>query len=275
LEVKVDNIRGTYIVINSSLVKITDFEYTLSKKNVYEVIRVIDGVPLFLEEHLERMNQSIGILKMNFTKSKEEISNLIHLLAKKNRIKDGNLKILINDGPTLMFYLYFIPHFYPDKASYIKGIKTRTMKIERKNPNAKVIDPKYKSAVSDFIEENNIYEALLLNSDDEITEGSKSNVFFVIGHSLYTPPLKDVLGGVTRKRIIDIAKELDMNVSEETLHLKDLSEIEAAFISGTSPKILPIASIDSLKLKSSENPMVKKLISAYDLKIKSYIEKNK
>ena len=44
-----DNIRGTYIVINSSLVKITDFEYTLSKMNVYEVIRIIDGVPLFLE----------------------------------------------------------------------------------------------------------------------------------------------------------------------------------------------------------------------------------
>jgi len=66
-----------------------------------------------------------------------------------------------------------------------------------------------------------------------------------------------------------------MNITEETLHLKDLPEIEAAFISGTSPKILPISSIDSIKLKSSENPLVKKLISAYDLKINSYIEKNK
>lgn len=270
-----DNIRGTYIVINSSLVKISDFEYTLSKKNVYEVIRIIDGVPLFLEEHLDRLKQSIEILKMNFTKSQEEISNLIHLLAKKNSIKDGNLKILINDGPTLMCYLYFIPHFYPEKASYIKGIKTSTIKIERKNPNAKVIDPKYKSIVTDFIEENNIYEALLLNSDDEITEGSKSNIFFVMDNSLYTPPLKDVLGGVTRRRILDIAREIGMKVSEEPIHLKDLSEIEAAFISGTSPKILPISSIDSLKLKSSEHPMVIRLIDAYNQKIKTYIDKNK
>ena len=270
-----DIIRGTYIAINSSLVKMTDFEYTLSKKNVYEVIRIIDGVPLFLEEHLKRMNQSIKILNMNFTKSEEEISNLIHLLAKKNSIKDGNIKILINNGPTLMFYLYFIPHSYPERTSYAKGIRTRTIKIERINPNAKVIDPKYKSTVTDFIIENDIYEALLVNSENEITEGSKSNVFFVMDKTLYTPPLKDVLGGVTRKRILDIAKELNMKISEEPLHMKNLSEIEAAFISGTSPKILPISSIDSIKLKSAEHPMVKELISAYNLKIKSYIERNK
>lgn len=270
-----DIIRGTYIAINSSLVKMTDFEYTLSKKNVYEVIRIIDGVPLFLEEHLERMNQSIEILKMNFTKSKEEISNLIHLLAKKNGIKDGNLKILINNGPTLNFYLYFIPHYYPDRTSYTKGIKTRTLKIERKNPNAKVIDPKYKRIVTDFIEENEVFEALLVNLENEITEGSKSNVFFVMDKTLYTPPLKDVLGGVTRKRILDIAEELEMNVSEESLHMNELSEVEAAFISGTSPKILPISTIDALKLKSTEHPMIKELIATYDLKIKSYIEKNK
>lgn len=270
-----DTIRGNYIAINNSLVKISDFDYSLSTRNVYEVIRIIDGIPLFLEDHLERMSQSLKILNMHFRKSKEEISNLIHLLAKKNRIQDGNVKILINDGPLLTFYIYFIPHHYPDKTIYDQGIRTGTIELERKNPNAKVIDPKYKTAVSEFIAENSIYEALLVNDEGEITEGSKSNVFFILHGSLYTPPLKDVLAGVTRKRILAIAEDLTMKVLEEPVLKKDLAEVEAAFISGTSPKILPIASIDEVELNSSAHPMVRDLMASYEERITTYLDKNR
>ncbi|MFH5837198.1 aminotransferase class IV [Proteiniclasticum sp. C24MP] len=270
-----DTIRGSHVTMNNSLVNVRDFSYRLSRKNVYEVIRITDGTPLFLEDHLERMNQSLEILQMDFRKSKEEISNLIHLLAKKNGIKDGNVKILINHGPVTHFYMYFIPHVYPDRISYLEGIRTGTMEIERKNPNAKVIDPGYKTRVTEFIEENGIYEALLVNSDHEITEGSKSNVFFVLNQTLYTPPLKDVLGGVTRKRILDIAAELKMNIAEEAVPVTDLPRVEAAFISGTSPKILPISSIDDMELSSSDHPMVKKLMAAYEQKIEDDLLRNR
>ncbi|HCW74274.1 MAG TPA: aminotransferase class IV, partial [Clostridiaceae bacterium] len=83
----------------------------------------------------------------------------------------------------------------------------------------------------------------------------------------YTPPLKDVLGGVTRKRVLSIAKELGMEVRETPMKLENLKNVDAAFISGTSPKILPISDIDEFTYGSSKHPMVNALMTAYDLKI--------
>jgi len=220
------------------------------------------------------MADSMHLQNMEMTRSNEEIRNLIQLMVKRNRIKSGNIKILYNDGPIPEFLIYFIPHFYPDKTYYRNGIRTLTLNVERKNPNAKVIDAGYKKKVSAFIEDNKIYEALIVNREGEITEGSKSNVFFVIGNALYTPPLKDVLGGVTRKRVLSIAKELGMEVRETPLKLENLKNVDAAFISGTSPKILPISDIDEFTYGSSKHPMVNALMTAYDLKIRSYVEDN-
>ncbi|WP_312652746.1 aminotransferase class IV [Proteiniclasticum sp.] len=269
-----DKLTGKYFMKNGMLFEAEDFNYKLNARNVYEVIRIIEGIPLFLEEHLERMTDSLHLLKMEMSKSQEEIRNLIQLMVKKNRIKTGNLKILINDGHVPEIFIYFIPHFYPDKTYYKNGIKTMTLDLERKNPNAKVIDATYKERVTRFIDENRIYEALIVNREGEITEGSKSNVFFIIENSLYTPPLKDVLGGVTRKRVLSIAKELGVTVYETSVRLENLKTVDAAFISGTSPKILPISAIDQYTYESSRHPLVLMLTAAYDQKITTYIETN-
>jgi len=267
----VDKIRGTYYMRNNTLVEAENFTYTLSLRNVYEVIRLIQGIPLFLEEHLERMEASLNLLQLNFRQSRESVRNQILTLAKKNRIQEGNVKILINDGPVKECFLYFIPHHYPEESYYRKGIRTMTMDIERKNPNAKVIDADYKNKVTRFIKDNGIYEALIVNSEGEVTEGSKSNVFFIEQNRLITPPLKDVLGGVTRKRILAIAGELGIESAETAVTVEELRNIQGAFISGTSPKILPIASINDQILASMDHPVISTLIRAYDEKIEAYI----
>lgn len=267
-----DKLTGKYFIKNGAIFEADDFNYELSERNVYEVIRIIEGIPLFLEEHLERMTDSLHLLKMEMTKSHEEIRNSIQMMVKRNRIKTGNIKILINDGHIPEILIYFIPHFYPDKSCYKNGVKTLTLDLERKNPNAKVIDASYKEKVTRFIDSNKIYEALIVNREGEITEGSKSNVFFIIENTLCTPPLKDVLGGVTRKRVISIAKELGLEVNEAPLKMENLRTVDAAFISGTSPKILPVSSIDQNIYDSSKHPLVQSLIASYDQKIRSYID---
>ncbi|HCW74273.1 MAG TPA: aminotransferase class IV, partial [Clostridiaceae bacterium] len=147
-----DRLTGKYFIKNGIIFEAGDFHYELSERNVYEVIRIIDGVPLFLEEHLKRMADSMHLQNMEMTRSNEEIRNLIQLMVKRNRIKSGNIKILYNDGQIPEFLIYFIPHFYPDKTYYRNGIRTLTLNVERKNPNAKVIDAGYKKKVSAFIE---------------------------------------------------------------------------------------------------------------------------
>ncbi|HBW14227.1 MAG TPA: aminotransferase class IV [Proteiniclasticum sp.] len=266
-----ENIRGAFALKNHEFIKADEFHYVLEKDNVYEVIRIIQGVPLFLEEHLERMEASINLLNMPYTFSQLEIKRLMEDLCHKNDFTKGNIKLVVNGEKIPALYLYFIPHSYPDAFLYAEGIRTKTIFLERSNPNAKVVRLSYKEKVTSFIEEHQIYEALLVNRDGEITEGSKSNVFFVLDGTLFTPPLKDVLGGVTRKRILQIAEELSLPVKEEPVTLSDLSWMEAAFISGTSPKILPISKIDEKELSSTSHPMVLKLLNAYNDRIQDYI----
>jgi len=269
-----DKLFGNYFIKNKNILEKENFSYTLSPSNVYEVIRVIDKTPLFLEEHLERLNESLALSGIPSPKSEEEIKNLMIKLIKKNQIKNGNIKLLINQDKATDLYLYFIPHSYPEMKLYRDGIAVASISIERKNPNAKVIDEDYKKTVTSFISDKNIYEALLVNREGFFTEGSKSNVFFVMDGVLITPPLKDVLGGVTRKRILALAKENNVKTLEKSIRPEDVKNLEGAFISGTSPKILPISSIDGVKLKSTECVIIKSLISLYEEKIKDYMAVN-
>ncbi|MGB4588750.1 MAG: aminotransferase class IV [Clostridiaceae bacterium] len=269
-----DKLVGNYFVKNKNILEKEEFSYTLCPSNVYEVIRVIDRTPLFLEEHLKRLDESLALSGITAPKSGEEIKNLMIRLIKKNQIKNGNIKLLINKDNATDLYLYFIPHNYPEMKLYRDGITVASINIERKNPNAKVIDENYKKAVSSFIEERDIYEALLVNREGFFTEGSKSNVFFVMNGVLITPPLKDVLGGVTRKRILALAKENNVKTLEKSIRPEEVKTLEGAFISGTSPKILPISSIDGIRLKSTECDIIKSLIRLYDEKIRDYVAMN-
>ncbi len=269
-----DNIRGTYWIKNKSLLEAKVFTYALQPKNVYEVIRIMEGKPLFLREHIERMEASLLLQSMTLLKSQEEIRNLLEKLLKKNNFKEGNIKLLCNGTSPTDLYLFFIPHYYPEDELYREGIITKTLKIERHNPNAKVIDVNYKKAVTDFIQNEKIYEALIVNQKDEITEGSKSNIFFVRDNILITPPLKDVLGGVTRLKIISLAKEHHVPVLEIPFSTKDIPLLEGAFISGTSPNLLPIREIDGQVLNSSSNPVILKLIDYFNKNVQEEIRRD-
>ncbi len=259
-----DKIRGNYWIKNKAIKETKDFFYTLQPENVYEVIRIMTGKPLFLKEHLDRMESSLHLQSMTLKKSHEELRNLMEKLIKKNDFLEGNIKILCNGNSPTELFLYFIPHFYPEESLYQEGIITKTLKVERHNPNAKVIDVNYKKLVTDFIDQERIYEALIVNQKNEITEGSKSNVFFVRNNLLITPPLKDVLGGVTRHKILDIAYEHNLPVEERSYSVEDIPVLDGAFISGTSPNILPIREIDGKVLNSSSNPVILKLMEYFN-----------
>jgi len=115
----------------------------------------------------------------------------------------------------------------------------------------------------------------LVNQKGEITEGSRSNMFFVKNNVFYTSPSKDVLVGITRSRVIQLCTQLGYEVKEQEIPVSFLDEIDGLFLTGTSPKVLPIASVDTHQYDSSNNSAILALQKAYDDLINSYINKNK
>ncbi len=129
---------------------------------------------------------------------------------------------------------------------YSNGVKTILYFGERHNPNAKVIDNSFRGKVNEKIDASSSYEAILVNSKGYITEGSKSNIFMIKGDEIITAPVEGVLPGITRSEIIKACKELGLRVREENIHYEHIKNLDGLFISGTSPKVLPINEVEGI-----------------------------
>ncbi|MCX7695648.1 MAG: aminotransferase class IV [Caloramator sp.] len=254
-----------YFLHNAKEYEVNNFDniYKEVSPSIYEVIRLINGKPVFLEDHIERLNNSAKLLNVNYCADVEIIRQQIIQLAKLNNIQNYNVKIVVNNFNTLDVYLFFIKSIYPSEADYKNGVKTTLYKAIRENPNAKVINSTLRQKINKHLEENNLYEAILVNNFDEITEGSRSNIFFIKDNKLYTAPKEDVLVGITRIKVIEIAKKLELEVIEDKIKVNQINEFQACFLTGTSPKVLPISHIDD-KVFDVKNSVLKKIMLEYD-----------
>jgi branched-chain amino acid aminotransferase len=271
-----------YFIKNDHILKCENFRDSdvLEGTSLYEVIRIIDGIPLFLEKHLERLKYSSNIVKLRLWMEINEIKNKISEVIKVNNIFDGNVKIVFNfnkndESEKNTFLAYFIPHHYPSEKQYSEGVKTILFFAERNNPNAKVVNDNLRRRTDEKMKETGSYEALLVDKSGNITEGSRSNIFMVKGDVVISAPLGDVLPGITRQSIIDICSQEGLNFREERVSYKDLKAIDALFITGTSPKVLPIKSVDDKFFSSSTNIIVQNILRAYNNNIDIYIKQNK
>ena len=233
----------------------------LNMPSVYEVIRLSGGKPQFLHEHFARLAGSLGSIGKTVPFTYDELERGIAELAAECSVKDHNLKLEVDiTGHSL---LYLNPTHYPSDQQYKEGVRTGLFRGERKNPNVKMMDHSLRDASDAAIKERNLYEVILVDRNEQITEGSRSNIFFIKKGEVYTSPLHQVLPGVTRSKIIEILKENNISVHEVPIPASEIASFDAAFISGTSPKVLPISSVDDIHYDASD-PLLRNIMAWYD-----------
>lgn len=266
-----------YIILNRRVIPATeiDLEQFEDNLNIYEVIRIVDGVPLFYEDHFNRFLQSAKIIDISIDMKAENMVKSIEKLIKANKTKNGNIKLSYhipndnNEPPACS--MYFIKHNYPTIKQYKYGVRTILFRAERNTPNAKILNRALRRIVDKTLFDENIRETIYINSKGNITEGSRSNIFIIKKNKLLTPPGTDVLKGITRMHIIDLAKKIGIDVQEMKISVNELEKADAVFLSGTSPKILPISHVGHIKYNVN-NPLVCRLMSEFDKHIQQYIE---
>lgn len=254
-----------YFVLNNQVKDCNEFDDNLLRdgKALYEVIRIIEGKPLFLQKHLERLENSAKLVDVELWITKDEITEKIRELIEENNITIGNVKLVFNVDNKI-FLAYFIKHHYPSEEDYKNGVKTIFYHGERENPNAKIINMNFRELVEKEIKEKKVYEAILVDKNGFITEGSKSNIFMIKGKKVITSPLEAVLPGITRNVIIEVCRKMGLEVLEEKVHYKHVKDLDALFISGTSPEVLPISRVEDLSFNSSRNEVVLKIMDGYN-----------
>jgi branched-chain amino acid aminotransferase len=243
-----------------------------NSKAFYEVIRVIDSKPLFLGEHLDRLNKSLTLSQIHDLDI-EKVKSSILILLKANPVIEKNLKLnyFISDNSN-EFYAFFIESHYPHENSYKNGVKVELLPMQRKTPNVKLENPVLRGSADKAICMSQTHEVLLVNNEGFITEGSRSNFFAIKRNELITPPSNEVLEGITRKMVIELALNNCINLTERPIHCSEIFDFDGAFITGTSSKVLPITRIGD-HFYDSIPELSKRLMLLYDELVNKSIEK--
>jgi len=264
------------ILINGDIIEILTWPYEFEFKDniVYEVIRIIDGKPLFLKEHIERMENSLKLMGAPIERVNKKVYDALKKFLFNSNLKNNNLKILIGnifDG-SFDIVIFYIKSFYPDQTIYKKGVDVSTFLFTRTNPNAKILNEKMTQEVNKIRDETNVFEVLLVNDDGIVTEGSRSNVFFVKGNDIVLSNSSKILNGITMKKVVETMKDLNLNLIEKDVFEKEIETFDGCFMTGTSNNILPIRKINDVLFSSSENEIILKLIDKFNKKIKEDLE---
>jgi len=247
--------------------------FTTTAKYIYEVFRVQNGVPLFIEDHMERLWKTAFLEKVNLPFNQIDLLADIFLLIRNNPMHEGNIKIFISlpASSPITRLVYYTPHQYPTPEEFLSGVAVGLFDAERTNPNAKVMDVSLRSASEWFKQQNAVYEVLLVDRNGNITEGSRSNVFFITGNLLITPPVHMVLEGVTRKQVMYLCEQNKVPVLEREVNVSDLSKMQSVFITGTSRRVLPVSRIGELYF-TAEHPVIRNLQSMLNEHVSKYLQ---
>lgn len=259
------------IVVENGIITPTNDVAEFVGVEVYEVLRLMEGIPLFWEAHFDRFRSSLMALDVVVPREPLFWAD-IKLLSTATGVRNCNVRfsVQIQNGAVDTRRVQFLEAVYPDEKAYAEGVVVGTLEAERPNPNLKINNPDLRDDANVLMAKNNWYEVLLIDRYKKITEGSRSNVFFVKGDRIYTPPASLVLSGITRKKVVAMAESLSLKCYERDIMLFQLEHMDAMCLTGTSPKILPVKSCAGVNFDVT-NSIVQYLIKAYDNEIKTYL----
>ncbi len=242
---------------------------------IYEVIRVYNGQPFYLNEHLTRLEKSAKAIRLPLPYSINKMESLLQQLLEQSSITDGKIYLQISRGisprnhafplnakPILVAYLDAIDRPVTKLEHGISAITTadlRWLRCDIKSLNLLPAVLAKQEAVDQGCE-----EALLVR-DEKITEGSSSNVFFVQQGKLITHPSNHlILHGITRHIAIELAHQLKIPIVYQALSQQQLEQIDECFITSTTVEICPVVQIDGKSVGNGKpGPITRRLQQAF------------
>jgi branched-chain amino acid aminotransferase len=252
---------------------------------IYETMRVYNGVVFMLEKHLERLGRSASLTKLDIPE-KGFISDAIYGTIEANKLSDAYVRVTVSRGkgpigldPALCkepTFVVIAEHFreYPEHL-YSSGVKLVIAKTRRNlvaaiNPRIKSLNFLNNIFAKMEAKEGGAYEAIMLNAEGVIAEGTVSNIFFVKDNVLCTPaPEVGVLDGITREMIIGLARKNGIRVSEGRFYPPDLFSASEVFFTNTTSEVMPVSQVELVAYKVGK--VTKSLRAFYKEQVSSYV----
>jgi branched-chain amino acid aminotransferase len=284
-----------YVFLNGSLIPeseagISVYDHGfLYGDGIYETMRAYEGVVFMLDRHLERLKRSASLIRLDLPRD-EYLKDAVLLALHSNELADAYLRITVSRGkgpigldpalcgePTvIVFAERFRP--YPGRL-YTEGVKLVIAGTRRNLVTA--IDPRIKSLnfLNNILakmeaKEQGAYEAIMLNAEGFITEGTVSNIFFVVGGVLCTPSAEaGILDGITRELVIGLALREGIEVQEGKFKEEELLDAAEVFFTNTTAEVMPVSAVGEKNYPVGD--ITKRLHARYRNYVGQYVIGNK
>lgn len=252
---------------------------------VFEGVRAYKterGTAIFrLQEHTDRLFRSAHILRMAMPYDKATINEAARTVVRDNKLESGYIRPMCFYGAegmglradnlkTHVMVAAWSWGAYMGEENLQRGIKVRTSSYTRHHVNITMCKAKANAnylnsmlALNEALS-SGCDEAMLLDAEGYVTEGSGENIFIVRNGKLYTPELTSALDGITRDTIITLAGEIGVKVQEKRITRDEVYIADEAFFTGTAAEVTPIREVDGRAIGSgSRGPITERLQTLY------------
>ncbi|MBW4574285.1 MAG: aminotransferase class IV [Aphanothece sp. CMT-3BRIN-NPC111] len=251
-------LNGKYVTFDQACLPLNDLGIVRGY-GVFDFIRTYNGIPFKLQEHVQRLQNSAKIIGLSLPWSTEEIEAIAKNTLERNNLSEANIRIVVTGGsstdfitpmgkPSLMVIVTPVTEYL--REYYEQGVKVITVQIERSLPGAKSLN--YISAISALQQAKltNAVEALYVDRQGHVSEGTTTNLFVFQGDKLITPQ-ENILNGITREIVLQLAKD-KFEIIKQPINYSDLSNYDEVFITATNKEIMPVVQIDELTISTGK-----------------------
>ena len=271
-------VNGEYLPENEAKVSIFDRGFLFADA-VYEVTSVLDGKLIDFEGHAVRLQRSLDELEMASPCTKDELLEIHRKLVELNGIEEGLIYLQVSRGsdgdrdfvfpsadtpPSLVLFTQNKPGL-ADSPAAKKGAKIISIEdIRWGRRDIKTVQLLYPSMGKMMAKKAGCDDAWLIE-DGHVTEGTSNNAYFVKNGKIVTRPLSnDILHGITRKAVLLMAAEAQMEIEERLFTIDEAKEADEAFTTSASAFVMPVVEIDGVQLgDGTPGPIAKRLREIY------------
>ena len=249
-------INGKFLPADKGQILISDLAIQRGY-GVFDFFKTINGVPVFLEDHLDRLYRSADQMRLDFGYDRDALKAMLFELMGMNNLPFSGVKITVTGGYAEDGYSLAKPNvlitqqpllLYNDANA--SPLKIVSYEHQRQMPHIKTIDYLMAIWLQPFIKLNQA-DDVLYHNNGVITECPRSNFFIVTDDDVLVTPLNYVLYGITRMQIIRHFKHL-CTIEERNITLDEVYKAKEAFVSNSSKNILPVVKVDQHKIGTGE-----------------------
>ncbi|MBA3310454.1 MAG: aminotransferase class IV [Nocardioidaceae bacterium] len=274
-------VRGELKRRNEAVVSVFDAGFVLGD-GIWEGLRVHHGHPAFLDEHLDRLYEGAKAIAVDIGLSRDEMRSAIYQTLEANQMTEGvHVRLMVTRGVKATPYqdprvtvgpatIVIIPEYKEPKPAVTEhGIRLFTVHVRRPYPD--VLDPKLNvhSKLNDITACIQAYtagadEALMLDPHGFVATCNSTHFFIVRRGELWTSSGAFCLGGITRGKVLEVAREAGIATYEKQFSLTDVYGADEAFVTGTFAGLAPVREVDGRPIGAGgEKPITDRLRALY------------